>query len=279
VSQADIDDTKAPLLDHLIELRQKLLYSIVFLVVAAIFSFVFSEQIYQFLAKPLHNACLAQDGAASKGCRLIITAPQEAFFTYLKLSLFGGFILAFPLIASQLWTFVAPGLYRHERKAFLPFIAATPVLFLLGASLVYFMIMPMALKFFYGFTTAGVDGGIAIELETKVSEYFSLVMTLILAFGLCFQLPVLLVLLARVGMTSAEGLRNKRKYAIVGIFMAAAILTPPDPMSQIGLGLAIMGLYEISIFLVARVERKRESELGDDDDDFDDDDDEDEDDE
>lgn len=271
MSQADIDDSKAPLLDHLIELRQKLLYSIIFLVGAAIVCFIFSEQIYQFLAQPLHNACLAQDGDASKGCRLIITAPQEAFFTYLKLSLFGGFCLAFPLIANQLWAFVAPGLYRHEKSAFLPFIAATPVLFLLGASLVYYMIMPMALSFFYAFTTVGVDGGIAIELETKVSEYFSLVMTLILAFGLCFQLPVLLVLLARVGMTSAKGLREKRKYAIVGIFLAAAVLTPPDPLSQIGLGLAIMALYEISILMVVRVEKKRATEKADADEDEDED--------
>ncbi|MDX5361686.1 MAG: twin-arginine translocase subunit TatC [Alphaproteobacteria bacterium] len=251
MSEDDMDASRAPLIEHLIELRQRLMRAMAFLAVAFVVCYYFSEDIYGFLAQPLANAY------GGEQARMIITAPQEAFFTYLKLSLFGGFCLAFPLIANQIWAFVAPGLYSHEKRAFLPFLLATPVLFLIGASLVYFLIMPLALEFFLSFQTTGQDTPLPIQLETRVSEYLSLVMTLILAFGISFQLPILLILMARVGLTSADGLKRGRKYAIVGIFGAAAILTPPDPISQIGLALPIILLYEFSVWAVTRTERKQ----------------------
>ena len=251
MSDQDIEQSRAPIMEHLIELRKRLVISVAFLFVAAVGCYVVAEDIYQFLARPLAQAY--GDGQG----RMILTAPQEAFFTYLKVALFGGVCVAFPVIAGQIWAFIAPGLYKNERNAFLPFLAATPILFLTGASLVYYLVMPMALDFFLSFQTSGGEDSLAIQLETRVSEYLGLVMTLILAFGLCFQLPVLLVLLARVGLMDSRKLRGGRKYAIVGIFAAAAILTPPDPISQIGLALPILILYEISILLVARIERKQ----------------------
>lgn len=247
-----IEASRAPLVEHLIELRTRLIKALIAFVLAFCLTFYFAEDIYRFLTQPLADAL---SGEADR--RLIFTALQETFFTYIKVALFAALCLAFPIIAGQMWMFVAPGLYRDERMAFLPFLAATPILFLLGASLVFYFIMPMATEFFLSFEAPGGDGELAIQLEPKVNEYLSLVMTLIFAFGLAFQLPVLLMLMGRAGLITADGLAKQRKYAVVGAFAAAAILTPPDPVSQIGLGIPIILLYEISIIGVRMIEKKR----------------------
>jgi len=241
-----------PLIEHLIELRQRLLWSVVALVVAFAGTYFVAEHIYAFLMQPLADVMQGQTGR-----RMIFTGLHEAFFTYLKVAFFAAFCLAFPIIAGQLWAFIAPGLYRHEKRAFLPFLIATPVLFTLGAALVYYLIFPLAWRFFLSFESPGGPGTLPIQLEAKVNEYLSLVMKLIFAFGLSFQLPVLLVLMARVGLVTSAGLAAKRKYAIVITFLVAAFLTPPDLISQIGLGLPILLLYEISILAIKLVERKR----------------------
>jgi sec-independent protein translocase protein TatC len=246
-----------PLLDHLVELRQRLIKSFAALAVLFAISYYFAPHIYGFLVQPLATI-LAEQGGGNR--RLIYTALYEAFFAYLKVAFFTALFVGFPFIALQIWKFVAPGLYRHERRAFLPFLVATPVLFFMGGALVYYLIFPMAWKFFLSFETSGIDGGIPIQLEAKVDQYLSLVMQLIFAFGLCFELPVLLSLLGRVGIVSSKGLAEKRRYAIVIAFVVAAVLTPPDVISQVGLAIPCILLYEISIWCVRLIERGRERE-------------------
>ncbi len=248
-----INDTPMPLLAHLVELRKRLMWSIGTLFICFIFCYHFSTQIYSFLAQPLADILQTKTGTDR---RLIYTALYEAFFTYIKVAFFGGAFMAFPVIASQIYLFVAPGLYRSEKRAFLPFLIASPVLFLLGAALAYYFIFPVAWRFFLSFETPTGAGGLPIELQAKVSEYLDLVMKLIFAFGLAFQLPVLLTLLAKVGIISSKSLKKMRRYAYVGMFIVAAILTPPDIITQCGLALPLIGLYEISIFAASLVETK-----------------------
>ncbi len=251
---ADNDDefvsSQAPLSEHLAELRKRLAISLAGFAASFVLAFIFAGQIFDFLLIPYEQA-----SGDARAIRLIYTAPQEFFLTQIKLSFFGGFVISFPLIAQQLYRFVAPGLYRHERRAFLPFLLAAPILFLLGAALVYFAIMPLALGFFLSMEM--VSTARAIEMVPKVSEYLGLIMALMLAFGLCFQLPVVMALLARAGLVSARGLASGRKYAVVAIFMLAAILTPPDIISQIGLAVPVLLLYEVAIFAARRMERKK----------------------
>ena len=263
-----IEDAKMPLLDHLIELRQRLLWSALSIIILFLFFYYFSENIYGFLVKPLADI-MAETG---RDRRLIFTAMHEAFFTYIKVAFFAAIFVAFPFIAMQIWMFIAPGLYKHEKSAFLPFLIATPILFFMGGALVYYYILPVAWKFFLSFESSGGAGAMPIQLEAKVNEYLSLVMRLIFAFGICFELPVVMSLLGKVGLATSKGMKEKRKYAIVMAFVAAAVLTPPDPISQIGLALPTILLYEISIICVRMIEKKRGDVEGEDDDDDDDDD-------
>jgi len=250
-----VEATKAPLLDHLIELRKRLIISIIAFVICFIICFVFAKYIYAFLTAPLAHALAGQPNH-----HLIYTALYETFFTYVKLGMFAGLCLSFPIVASQLWLFIAPGLYRHERRAFLPFLVATPVLFTIGAAFVYYVMLPFAIRFFVGYETPGGHGTLGIELQAKVSEYLDFVTMLIFAFGLCFQLPVLLSLLGRVGIVSSAQLRSVRRYAILGIVALSAVITPPDPFSMMSLALPLIVLYEISIWCVRLIENSRARE-------------------
>jgi sec-independent protein translocase protein TatC len=248
----DVEASKAPLMEHLIELRTRLLWSLAAFAVAFVACYGFSTQIYQILAAPLAHALEGQEGR-----RMIATGLTETFFTYIRVASFAAMCLAFPVVATQVWMFVAPGLYKHERRAFLPFLIATPVMFALGAALVYFFLMPAAIGFFLTFESAASEGALAIQVEARVSEYLSLVMSLIFAFGLSFQLPVLLTLLGRVGILSSAQLIDYRRYAIVFSFVVAAVLTPPDVLSQLALAIPLIVLYEASIWIVRMFERDR----------------------
>ncbi|AMS42267.1 twin-arginine translocase subunit TatC [Aminobacter sp. NyZ550] len=255
----EIEKSSAPLIEHLVELRTRLMWSIGGFFIAFLVCFFFAKQLFNLLVIPFKWAT-NWAGLDPHKVELIYTAPQEFFFTQIKLAMFGGLVIAFPVIASQIYKFVAPGLYKNERAAFLPFLIASPVLFLMGASLVYFFFTPMVMWFFLAMQQAGTDDQVQISLLPKVSEYLSLIMTLIFSFGLVFQLPVVTTLMARVGMVSSQGLAEKRKWAIVIAFVVAAVLTPPDPVSQIGLALPTILLYEISIWTARMIEKKREQE-------------------
>lgn len=255
----NIDASTAPLLEHLIELRTRLIWCVATLVIAIIGSFFFADQIFSILVRPLTAAF----GENQSQGRLIYTALYEAFFVEMKVAFFAGFFIAFPIIASQLWGFIAPGLYQTEKRAFLPFIIATPVLFTMGASLAYFVVMPLAFKFFLGFE--GESGGLQTEALPAMGEYLSLVMQFILAFGICFLLPVLLLLLNRAGLVSRQTLASLRRYIIVGTFAVAAILTPPDVISQVLLAVPLMLLFEASLAIMWLTDRRKDkaAEAGD----------------
>ena len=255
----EVEKSSAPLIEHLIELRSRLMWSIGGFFIAFLVCFFFAKQLFNLLVIPFQWA-VRWAGIANQQVELIYTAPQEFFFTQIKLAMFGGLVIAFPLIAAQIYKFVAPGLYKNERNAFLPFLIASPILFLMGGALVYFFFTPMVMWFFLAMQQTGGDGEVQISLLPKVSEYLSLIMTLIFSFGLVFQLPVVTTLMARVGLLTSQGLADKRKWAIVIAFVVAAVLTPPDPVSQIGLALPTIILYEVSIWAARMIERNRERE-------------------
>ncbi len=238
---------------HLSELRKRLIHSFIFLLIFFIGCYIFAENLYGFLVEPYAQAVKGDQ----INRRLIFTALQETFLTYLKISFFAAFFVTCPFFLMQIWKFIAPGLYKHEKIAILPYLILTPILFFLGGILVYYLIMPLAIKFFLSFESTGLSTNLPIQLEAKVNEYLSLVMKLIFAFGISFQLPVVLSLLARVGVIDSEFLKKRRKYVVVIIFSAAAILTPPDPITQIGLAIPLLILYELSIFSVKFIEKKK----------------------
>ena len=247
------NEKKSSFVEHLTELRSRLVRSIIYLFLFFIVCYFFAENIYSFLVEPYAEAVKNDDVDR----RMIFTALHETFITYLKVAFFAAMFISSPLILTQIWKFVAPGLYKNEKRALLPYLIATPTLFLLGGMLVYYLIMPLAIKFFLTFETSAQLNNLPIQLEAKVNEYLSLIMRLIFAFGISFQLPVLLSLLARAGFIDSVYLKRRRKYVIVIIFSAAAILTPPDPITQIGLGIPLLILYELSILTVKLIEKKK----------------------
>lgn len=246
----EISDNKLPITEHFRELRQRVIYSLLAFLLAFSLCYYFAENIYQFLVSPLADA---YDGANR---RLIFTGLAEAFITYLKLAAFGGFIVSFPFVAWQVYAFVAPGLYKNEKRIIVPFMVAAPVLFILGAALVYYFIFPLAWEFFLSFEVTAGSGELPVQLEARVSEYLSLVTGLIMAFGLAFQLPLILIMLTAFGMIGSASLVKYRRHAIVGIFIIAAIITPPDVISQIGLAIPLMLLYECAVLGCRMIEKK-----------------------
>ena len=251
----DENINQSSFIGHLTELRSRLVKSIIYLFIFFIICYFFAEDIYSFLVQPYADA--VKDDEVNR--RLIFTALHETFITYLKVAFFTAMFVSSPIILTQIWKFIAPGLYKNEKRALLPYLIATPTLFLLGGMLVYYLVMPLAIKFFLTFETSAQVSGLPIQLEAKVNEYLSLIMRLIFAFGISFQLPVLLSLLARVGFIDSEYLKKRRKYVIVIIFIAAAILTPPDPITQICLGIPLLILYELSILSVKIIEKKKKN--------------------
>jgi len=263
----DIDDSAAPLIEHLAELRTRLIHSVIAFIIGMVICFTVWNPIFNFLTHPL---CSAMAERGQEDCGLILIKLQEGFFVAISISLLGGLVLGFPYISYQLWRFVAPGLYKNEKGAFLPFLISSPLMFFLGAAFAFYVVTPLAFDFFLGFQQAGTlvgdagpdgQGIAAIAFQGSAQEYLSLTIKFIVAFGLCFQLPVLLTLMGKAGLVSAEGLGNVRKYAVVGILVLAALVTPPDVITQVILFVVVYGLYEISIMLVRRVERKREEKL------------------
>ena len=246
------DDKEGSFVSHLTELRKRLIQSFIFLIIFFIGCYIFADHLYGFLVEPYAQA-VKNDGIDR---RLIFTALQETFLTYLKVSFFVAFFVTCPFMLMQIWKFIAPGLYKHEKVAILPYLVLTPILFFLGGILVYYLIMPLAIKFFLSFESSGLATNLPIQLEAKVNEYLSLIMKLIFAFGISFQLPVVLSLLARIGVVDSQFLKTRRKYVVVIIFAAAALLTPPDPITQIGLAVPLLILYELSIFSVKFIENK-----------------------
>jgi sec-independent protein translocase protein TatC len=262
----DIEDSAAPLIEHLTELRNRLIHSVIAFLIGMIISFTVATPVFNFLTTPLCQV-LADRG---QDCDLIFISPQEGFFVAIKVSLLGGLMLSFPYIAFQMWRFVAPGLYKSEKGAFLPFLVASPFMFLLGAAFAFYVVTPLAYKFFLGFQQFGDQGDVvatgaaaplSVVFQGSAQEYLNLTIKFIVAFGLCFQLPVMLTLLGKAGLVSSEGLGSVRKYAVVAILVLAALVTPPDVITQVILFVVVYGLYEISIFLVRRVETKREARL------------------
>ncbi len=241
---------------HFVELRSRLLNSLIFIFIVFIISYIFAEHIYNFLVEPYASA--VKDDQVPR--RLIFTALHETFITYIKVAFFSSIFLGSPVLLIQIYKFIAPGLYKNEKKAILPYLISTPILFLLGGLLVYYLVMPLAIKFFLSFETIGSNANLPIQLEAKVNEYLSLIMRLIFAFGISFQLPILLNLLARIGVVNSNYLKTRRRYVIVIIFALAAILTPPDPITQVGLAIPLLLLYELSIFTVKFTEKKKEKE-------------------
>ena len=253
---SEIKNSPNSFVSHLTELRSRIIRSLVFISIIFIIGYIFAENIYIFLVEPYAEA-VKNDGISR---RLIFTALHETFITYLKVAFFTALFLGSPILLTQIWKFVAPGLYKNEKRALLPYLIATPVLFIFGGLLVYYLVMPLAIEFFLSFESVANSGSIAIELEAKVNEYLSLIMRLIFAFGISFQLPILLNLLARIGVVNSQYLKKTRRYVIVIIFTLAAILTPPDPITQVGLAIPLLLLYELSIITVRFTEKKNKKE-------------------
>jgi sec-independent protein translocase protein TatC len=260
--EAAIESTRAPLLEHLAELRDRLLWSIGSIVVGFAVCFVFAEQIYSWLLVPYERAVLAVKGPAGlKDMGLIFTAPLEFFIVKIKLALFGGICISFPMLAYQLYRFIAPGLYSHEKKAFTPFLIVAPILFTIGAAMAYYLVMPMLMQFsLRQELPAGASGDVAVSYLGRVADYTGTMTMLILGFGFCFQLPVVMALIGRAGLVSSKQMMEGARYAIVAIFAIAAVVTPPDIFSQIALGLPMCLLYFIGVWVVRLGEKQRDAE-------------------